>query len=127
MTTAPGPARIRWRGLAAWALFGALAGLSVLGILTIGIFVAPFALVLLAILLSRRVPHAAPGILAGLGVLLVWVSWVNRIESAATCSGSSDTPDTCSRVVVPWVWLVPALLCLVAAALLLTRSRRVPD
>jgi len=69
-----GPA---WFG--AWLAVGAAFALSFLGAPSIGLFVLPFALVLLVIVV-RRSPHLpeAIGLVSGIGVMLLLVAFRNR-------------------------------------------------
>lgn len=119
--------------LAAWILFGLLAAVSILGMLSIGIFVAPFALGLLGLLLVKAQPHARAGAPIGVGLLVLWVAWNMRWVSADSCSGavSSTTPDgaivthdPCSHLAIPWGWLAVAAVPLAAGAGFLVRDAR---
>jgi uncharacterized membrane protein len=68
-----------WRWFFAWSLAGAALTFSFLAGLSIGIFVLPFAAVLLVWVVRRapRLPDAF-GFVAGVGMVLVLVAFLNR-------------------------------------------------
>ena len=78
-----GPA---WFG--AWLVVGAALTFSFLAGLSIGLFVLPFALVLLAVVASRS-PHRpeAIGLVSGIGVTLLLVAFINRDNEPCPASG----------------------------------------
>lgn len=78
-----GPA---WFG--AWLAVGAAFTLSFLGALSIGLFVLPFALVLLVIVV-RRSPYLpeAIGFVSGIGVMLLLVAFRNRGYEPCSADG----------------------------------------
>jgi hypothetical protein len=78
-----GPA---WLG--AWLAVGAAFTLSFPGALTIGLFVLPFALVLLLIVV-RRSPHLleAIGLVSGTGVMLPLLAFRNRDYEPCSANG----------------------------------------
>lgn len=150
MTSLPGPAgpprppdarasqpppagRFSPLALGGWLLFGLLAALSVLGILTIGIYVAPVALLLLALLLIKAQPHARAGAAIGAGLLLLWVAWNLRWVSPDSCSGTSSaasapgeviTSNPCAQFAIPWGWLAAAAVAFAIGAAFLRRDMR---
>jgi hypothetical protein len=75
-----------WFG--AWLAVGAAFTLGFLGALSIGLFVLPFALVLLVIVV-RRSPHLAEatGFVCGIGVILLLIAFINRDNVPCTGSG----------------------------------------
>src|SRR5215471_16125156 len=85
MTRPPGrgPA---WFG--AWLAVGAAFTLSLLGALSIGLFVLPFALVLLVVVV-RRSPHLPEGIgfVSGIGVTLLLFAFRNRDYQPCSANG----------------------------------------
>lgn len=80
-TTEPGvgPPGTHWPWFAAWSAAGAALTFSFLAGLSIGLFVLPVAAVLL-VWVARRAPRPADalGFVAGVGVLLVVVAFLNR-------------------------------------------------
>jgi Na+/proline symporter len=113
-----------WRiGLqvAPWAVVGAGAALGVVSILTIGIFVLPATGALAAALIwKRHTSGAAPGILAGLAFVPLYVAYLNRSGPGFVCA-TSAVSQTCTQEMSPWPW-VAASCCFVAAAVLLGRT-----
>ncbi len=101
ITARPAPAP--WLLFALWALTGLALVVTVLGILSIGIFVAPFAIALLvwAIVLTTRRPDNWPAV-AGLGLALavgfVWfgVFMGTGSPSSGSCSSSPSGVETCT-------------------------------
>lgn len=83
-----GTARVEQRvyfGL--WSLVGADACLSVLGALTIGIFVAPMVAVLAGVLLVTAGPSRSIfGALSGVSLMLFFVAWTNRGGPGEVCT-----------------------------------------
>jgi hypothetical protein len=100
----------------AWALVGGAYAVSLIGILTIGIFVLPIA-VIGTVMVTRR-PSAKQGVvglLAGLGLPPLYVAFLNRggpdaggcVQSngGEICSGSSQIQQ-----LNPWPWLAVGVL-----------------
>ncbi len=70
-----------WRWFFAWALTGGAIFLALLAVLSIGIFVAPVAIVLLVVVARRARPWPeALGALAGVGAVCVAVAALNWRE-----------------------------------------------
>jgi hypothetical protein len=89
-------------------VIGAAFAFGLLGILSIGIFVLPCAL-LATFYLARRNPSVRymTGILSGVGVPLLVVAFMNRGGPAFVCAGS-----TCDQQLSPWPWLLAGVLFL---------------
>lgn len=119
-TARPAPSPRLLFGL--WTLAGMASVVTVLGILSIGIFVAPvaIALVVLAVVLTSRQPGSWPTV-AGLGVAIavgfVWfgLSLGSGSPAEGSCSSSASGEMTCtsggqpydpdafrSEVAIPW-------------------------
>lgn len=104
-----GPAPLAVLGL--WALAGLAGAVTVLGLLSFGILVAPLALGLLAlaIVLTVRRPHLWPcvvGLAAGPVAVLAWLGVVlgRSDPSSGSCSATADGVVTCTsdgRTIVP--------------------------
>jgi hypothetical protein len=75
-----------WFG--AWLAVGAAFTLCFLGALSVGLFVLPFALLLLVLVVRRspRLPEAT-GFVSGIGVVLLLVAFRNRDYSACPADG----------------------------------------
>ena len=124
--------RRSWGWFGAWWLVGAAYAVGVVGILTIGVFVLPVAII--AIVSLVRLPaslRSVPGLVAGLGVPLLYVAYLNRGYGGPTCPTSgSATPQhgvvyQCTQALDPWPWLTAGLVLVVAGVVVLVvRSRR---
>jgi hypothetical protein len=101
-----------WAGFALWALFGALSAMTVVAILSIGIFVLPLT-VLAGWLAHRGAPNArsALGFISGIGAIPVLVAWLNR----------NDDPRTFD--VAPWLATGLGLLLLGIVMFVVARDR----
>jgi len=111
----------------AWAIVGAGVSLSLLGAMTIGIFVAPIVL-LAAIALVAYSPArgAFPGVVCGLGVPPLYVAWLNRDGPGTICTVSGGG-ESCVDEWSPWPWVAVTVFFIaggVALCLLTRRSRR---
>lgn len=133
-----------------WTLVGVLGSVSILGMLTIGAFVLPFALLIgaLALWLTMRGRDRWPSI-AGLGLALglaiTWLGVVQGGSAPSSASGScTSTPDggmTCESGGVPydpnafawgsaWPWFTVGLIVAaasLAAFVLLSRGTFTKD
>jgi hypothetical protein len=100
--------------LAGWAAVGAGAITAVLTMLTIGLFVL-LATAALAAVLARYAGRRflAPGLLAGAGLMPLYVGYLNRGGPGMVCT-TTRTGGSCVQEWSPWPW-VAAGLCLVAA------------
>jgi hypothetical protein len=104
--------------LAGWAAVGAGAVTAVLTILSIGIFVLLATAVLAAVLARRASGRLAwPGLLAGAGLMPLYVGYLNRGGPGTVCT-TTRTGASCVQEVSPWPW-VAAGLCLAGAGLAL--------
>jgi len=118
-----------WFG--AWLAVGAAFALSFLGALSIGLFVLPFALILLAIVV-RRSPHLpeASGLVSGIGVLLLLVAFVNRDNVPCSANGFQRLAPGQQSVSCggwdphPWLYLGIAVTAAGALAYLAARRTR---
>jgi len=87
----------------AWALVGCAAAL---GFVSLGILVlAPVALI--GWLMASRAPirRSAFGLLSGVGVLLLFVAWLQRAGPGTTC-WQTATASGCDQHLNPLPWLV---------------------
>jgi hypothetical protein len=109
---------------AAWAAVGAGALTGVLSILTIGFFVL-VATAGLAALLARRadVRLAAPGLLAGAGLLPLYVGYLNRGGPGMVCT-TTGAAQSCTQEMSPWPWVVVGVCVAASGAGLYLLLRR---
>ncbi len=123
---APGQVRGAWPGFAAWAGVGALYTVSLLGALSIGLFVLPIAVVATLLLVRWHSAGASvAGVIAGLGLPLLLVAYLNRSGPGTVCTTTSGGGESCTDEWNPWPWLIAALALLamgIAAFLLLRRQ-----
>jgi hypothetical protein len=114
-----------WFGL--WAVVGAGGALALLTAPTIGIFVLPATLVLGAVLFWRgRRQQAAPGIVSGLGLPLLYVGYLNRGGPGTVCTPLAGGAE-CTQETSPWPWIAAGLvLALTGVALSVVAARRRP-
>ena len=82
--------RTDWLSLLAWAIASLLLTLTLIGAASIGIFVAPFAIiaVVVAVRRNRVWPEAASGGLVGASAVCLFVAYRNRGYSACPPTGT---------------------------------------
>jgi len=126
--------RQSWGWFGAWLPAGAAYAVGLVGIMSIGIFVLPVAIIG-TVLLARHPAsvRGVPGLVPGLGLPLLYVAYLNRGYGGPACQTSgSATPlqkvaYQCTQALNPWPWLAAGLL-LIAAGLVVfvVRSRASP-
>jgi hypothetical protein len=100
-----------WGWFFAWALLGSVAAL---GALSLGpVLVWPVALFGLFLWNRTGVRRSAFGLLTGVGVLLLYVAWVQRDGPGTTCWHTS-TAYGCEQHLNPVPWLVAGAALVVA-------------
>ena len=111
-----------------WAVVGAGGCLSLLGALSIGVFLLPV-VVLLALILLRttKADRSMAGAISGISVPLFYVAWLNRGGPGNVCR-VEDHITSCSEQSNPWLWLVAGLAFAVVGIAVFRRSghQRVP-
>ena len=110
-----------------WAVIGAGGALALLTAPTIGIFVLPATLVVGAVLARRgRHQQAGPGVVAGLGLPLFYVGYLNRGGPGTVCT-SLPGGGECTQETSPWPWIATGLLLVIAGlSMSLAAARRLP-
>ncbi len=100
---------------ALWAVAGAGLCLALLTVLTIGVFVLPVTAAALLGLIGWRGSrnYTAAGLLAGAGVIPLYVACLNRGGPGTVCTTTAAGQD-CLGEYSPWPWLTAGVL-LVAA------------
>jgi hypothetical protein len=116
----PGPgARVRIWPFFAWAVVGAGGCLALAAVFTIGIFVEPAVIAVAAGLLawggSRTI--AAVGLLSGLGLVPLYIAFLNRGGPGDVCSYSAGG-QSCTTEWSPWPWLIAGVLLVAGGAAL---------
>jgi hypothetical protein len=87
----------------AWALFG---GAAAFGVLVVGILaVVPIVLVCGVLAARPAIRHSAFGFATGVGLLFLYVAWVQRAGPGTTC-WQSGTASGCDEHLNPLPWLV---------------------
>jgi len=95
-----------------WFLVGAGACLAVLGVLTIGFFVAPVVAVLAGVLLvSAGASRGIFGAVSGASLMLFFVAWTNREGPGEVCTVKPHFTE-CAERWNPWPWFVVGLVFL---------------
>ncbi|WP_377641306.1 hypothetical protein [Oryzobacter terrae] len=114
---------VPWAGIAWWALVGALAGLAVVSLLSIGVLVAPVVLALGAGgLLSQRLRRGiVPGLLLGVSLVPLGLAWLNRSGPGLVCS-TTATSQSCAEQWNPWPFVLAGVLLLAAGVAVVRRS-----
>jgi hypothetical protein len=100
----------------AWPAIGAVAGLGVLTIPTIG----PYLLLVsaaaaLAVTARGRSTAGLPGLLSGVGLPLLYVAYLNRRGPGTVCT-TTATGQSCVDEWSPWPWLATGAVLLLAGA-----------
>lgn len=114
-------ARPRWPYLL-WGAVGALVGLGVVGILSIGVFALAVALLLavVGLVLPASRSAAVVAMVPGLGVLPLLVGLSNLGGPGERCS-STATSLSCSELLSPWPFLIPGLVFVIGGGWLAWR------
>ena len=89
-----------------WALLGCAAGL---GFVSLGVLVlAPVAVIGGLMASKPAVARSAFGLLTGVGVLLLYVAWVQRAGPGMTC-WQTATASGCDEHLNPLTWLLAGI------------------
>ena len=113
-----------WWPYVLWGAVGALVGLGVVGILSIGIFALMLALLLavVGVLLPASRSAAVVAVVPGLGVLPLLVGLSNLGGPGERCVSTASS-SSCSELLNPWPFLVPGLVLIVGGGWLVWRIR----
>ena len=113
--------RRSWGWFGAWLLVGAVYAVGLVGILSIGIFVLPVAIIGTVFLVRQPASlRGGPGFVAGLGLPPLYVALLNRGYGGPACQ-----TNQCTQALVPWPWLAAGLVLVVAGVVVfVVRSRR---
>jgi len=121
-----------WGWFGAWFLVGAAYAVGLVGILSIGIFVLPVAIIGTVFLVHQPASlRGGPGLVAGLGFPLLYVAYLNRGYGGQACQASGSAAAhrlgyECTQALDPWPWLAAGLL-LIAAGLVVCAVRSRPS
>ncbi len=125
---------LAWFGC--WLLAGASWVVTVLGALSIGVFVLPVAIAVTVLVATRRTSSVGlPGIISGAGLPLLYVAYLNRGGPGNVCT-TFASGQSCTQEWSPWPWLaVGVVLVVTGVAAFVTmalprsgiQSRKKPD
>ncbi|WP_426595005.1 hypothetical protein ACPPVS_05390 [Cellulomonas sp. McL0617] len=112
------------RRVAWWVLVGALVGLGIAGLLTIGILLLGAALVLAAIGSStpRLRNRSALGLVGGLAAAPLGIAWLNRGGPGSVCTVSAGT-TSCLDAWSPWPFVAVGSALVVGCGVLVHRAQ----
>ena len=97
------PAALAWFGC--WLVAGASWAVTMLGALSIGVFVLPVAIALTVLLATRRTSSIGmPGFISGAGFPLFYVAYLNRGGPGNVCTSFAGG-GSCIQEWSPWPWL----------------------
>lgn len=120
----------RTKALASWAWFGVwlVAGASwvvtVLGALSIGVFVLPLAIALTVLLATRRTSSVGvPGLISGAALPFLFIAYLNRGGPGNVCSTFPDGGQGCRQEWSPWPWLAVGIVLVVAGVVVFVARR----
>jgi hypothetical protein len=103
-----------WPWFCGWLAVGAVGSLSLLTMLTIGLYLLLVTIVPAGLLATRRGSSAGlPGVISGLGVPLLYVAFLNRGGPGTVCT-TTATGQSCVDEYNPWFWLAAGVALLIA-------------
>jgi hypothetical protein len=111
-----------WFG--AWAVVGALFGISVVSF--IGVLTFPIALVTAALVGRLSSGRGGQGVVSGLGLPLLLIAYLHRYGPGEHCEVTA-TSHSCEELLNPWPWLLAgAVLVLAGTAWFARRPGALP-
>jgi len=117
-----------WAWFAAWMVVGSISALVAISIASIGLLLAPLALLGMLVLFIREDSRASvSGFISGLGLPLLWVAWLN-LGGPGQWEERTATSVSGGELLNPWPWLMAGLLLIGIgfAGQILARLRRRP-
>jgi hypothetical protein len=113
-----------WPSFFAWPVVGAALAISILGLMTIGLFVLPFALLGLLFLYklggNRR---SSVGLISGAGLPFIYIAYLNRDGPGNICTPVGNGGQQCMQEFSPWPFLIIGLALIVTGLVLFIRIR----
>lgn len=108
----------------AWPVVGAALVVSILGMMTIGLFVLPFALIGLHFLLkwggNRK---SSVGVISGAGLPFLFVAYLNRNGPQTVCSPYENGGQDCTLEKSPWPFVIIGAILILLGVMLFLRLR----
>lgn len=96
-----------WWTFIAWPLVGAALAFSIVGAMTIGLFILPFATAaLLALLKWGGNRQSSVGLISGIGLPLFYIAFLNRNGPGLICDSMSNGGRECMQEYSPWPFLI---------------------
>jgi len=115
--------RSDWLWFGVWLAIGALVAFAVVGAMTIGVLLAPVAVVVCVVAArSRRTRVGLPGLVSGLAVPLMYVAFLNHDGPGTVCTVTTAS-RACTDELNPWPWLIVAAIVWVAGLAMFARRR----
>lgn len=110
----------------AWPVVGAALALSLLGMMSIGIFILPFAVGgLLALQKWGGSRKSSVGLISGVGLPFLYIAYLNRDGPGTVCTAFGNGGQQCTEEWSPWPWLlIGVALVALGVALFVKEARR---
>jgi hypothetical protein len=122
VTHAQGPT---WTGFALWVLAGAGLALATISFSVLILVAVAIAVVVVVLATRRTHVKSAFGLVTGVGVLLLYVAFVQRRGPGTVC-WETATASGCDEYLNPWPWLAAGLvLVCVGVVAHISQMRRV--
>jgi hypothetical protein len=116
--------RPSWASFFAWPMIGAALSLSVLGAMTIGVFVFPFAIAgLFALRKWGGNQKSSVGLISGAGLPVLYVAYLNRQGPGMVCGSYKNGGGYCTQEYSPWPFLIVGAILVALGVVLFIRLR----
>lgn len=114
----------KWWSFFAWPIVGAGLAFGILGLMTIGIYILPIALIgLFALHKWGGNRKSSAGLISGIGLPLIYIAILNRGGSGMVCGSSKDGGSWCRQEWSPWPWLIIGLGLVILGVVMFLRLR----
>ena len=113
-----------WKSYVIWNLIGTGYGIGFAGVASIGIFVAPLAILSTIFVATRpRFRRGVSGLCSGLGLPLLYIGYLNRDGPGNVCSALSGG-QSCIQEYTPWPFVGAALVLAASGLIVFMRGLR---
>lgn len=113
-----------WMSFLAWPLIGAGISYSVLGAMTIGLFVFPFVLTgLFAMFKWGGNRKSSVGLISGAGLPFLFLAYLNRSGPGMVCGPYKNGGQECTQEYSPWPFLIIGAIFVLLGVLMFIRIR----